>query len=493
MTTITTTDGLTTCSTRNAAEGVRGDHDGGALVFFVIMAMRDAYFFVRTAQTLRSRRHEVKFISFYQAANEYIESSGFECYDVYTHVRSPPQSTGTVADYEKRYGIANLHALILHEKLTSGNFDDASLERKFIAYLDGADKILAEASKETNGGGALVVQELGGFIGPLSVYFASRRRGMRHVFLEPSFFRKRLHFVTNGLQATDCSQAPTVAEPCNAGEIARYLEDIRTTRSLVIPSKDRHHFRDMRLGKVVNRTNLEKLRQKLVNKYVRGHRHEFDFIFGYSVGHLRMYCNRQMNALLYSSFDESCKSARYVYFPLHVRLDFALTIRSPEFLNQLGLIEVLCQALPAGVGLYVKEHPASIGGFSFREMRGLLKKFPRLRLIHPATNTHDLAERAELIVTINSKAGAEALIQGKKVIVLGDAFYAHSPLVTYVGDIRSLGQAIAGALREEPAPLAEVERFFRQVWSHTRPGELYDLSEDNIRGFAEAVHGATQG
>ena len=38
-------------------------------------------------------------------------------------------------------------------------------------------------------------------------------------------------------------------------------------------------------------------------------------------------------------------------------------------------------------------------------------------------NTYDIINKMDAIVTINSKVGAEALSQYKKVLVLGDAFY----------------------------------------------------------------------
>ena len=463
------------------------------------MAMRDVHFFVKVAQQLSSSQHgvEARFISFYQAGNAAIRKNGFHCYDAYAYRDNVATAeTRDAAHYEQTYGIANLHRLILHEKVTSANFDDAALEQKFMVSLDASDAMVRELLSGRNAADVTVIQELGGFLGPLSVFFACRRYGVEHVVLEPSFFRKRLHFVRNSLMAVDCARTePASAATADATWLQRYLDDLRRARNPVVPDKDIHHFKDMGLGKIVNRDNVAKLWRKLINKYVHRYHHEFDFIWRYSLRHARMYLNRRLNALLYSDFDSTARSARYVYFPFHVQLDYALTIRCPEYLNQLALVDYVCSILPSGVSLYIKEHPASIGGFGYGELRRLLRRHANLRLIHPSVNSYDLAENARLVVTINSKAGAEALVMGKPVIVLGDAFYTHSGLAAYVANPRQLEDVVREQLSDKaivPAPQQALD-FFQQVWRHTCAGELYNLDDANVEAFAADVWRQLQG
>jgi hypothetical protein len=457
------------------------------------MAMRDVRFFVKVAQQLSRSRDgaELRFISFYQAGNAEIRKNRFHCYDAYAYRdRIASADARKATQYEQMYGIANLHRLILHEKVTSANFDDIALEQKFMVSLDAADAIMRDLLSGRSATDVSVIQELGGFLGPLSVFFACRRHGVEHVFLEPSFFRKRLHFVRNSLMAVDCAGT----EPVSAGTVdaiwlQSYLDELRRARNPVVPDKDVHHFKDMGLGKIVNWDNLAKLWRKLINKYMHRHRHEFDFIWRYSWRHARMYLNRRLNALLYTNFDTDARAARYVYFPFHVQLDYALTIRCPEYLNQLALVDYLCSILPSDVSLYIKEHPASIGGFGYGELRRLLHRHKNLRLIHPSVNSYDLAEKSSLIVTINSKAGAEALVMGKPVIVLGDAFYTHSGLATYVANPRDLEQALRRQLSDKPIVTTPQQMldFFQRVWRHTYAGELYNLDDVNVESFAADI------
>ncbi len=460
-------------------------------IVFAVMAMRDVRFFVGVAQRLQALHCEcdVRFISFYQAGNDHIREHGFTCYDTYRYIGDTASvDQEAIRECEARYGVANIHKLILHEKLTSGRYSDGALEAKFVTYLDGMSRILQEARRDAER--VAVVQELGGFIGPLALYHASRPCGVEHIFLEPSFFRGRLHFVRNSLNAVDCASAPADgAADDESARVAAYLDELRHVRSPVIPDKDVHHFRDMGLHKIFNRGNIGRLARKLLNKYVYGYRHEFDFIMHYGMQHGVMYLNRKRNAFWYQQFDAGLQHRPYVYFPLHVRLDYALTIRSTEYLDQLALVGYLCHILPAGVSLYIKEHPASIGGFSYREMKQLLQRHPNLCLIHPQVNSYDLVEHARAVVTINSKAGAEAVVMGRKVLVLGDAFYSRSDLVTFVENLRAFEPTLRNALasgESGPTPQA-VQQFFARVWRHTHSGELYNLDVNNIDAFAKVI------
>lgn len=464
------------------------------IVIFVVMAMRDVHFFVKIAQRLSRMQQdmEVQFISYYQAGNQHIRQAGFYCYDVYTYldtVAVPGLSKAT--DYEKNYGITNLHRLILHEKVTSGFYDDNALEKKLMTNLATANTIMAEILSRHTAKDITVIQELGGFIGPISVFFASQSHGINHIFLEPSFFRGRLHFVCNSLLAVDCSlPIPDSLSASESEQVADYLEKLRRTRTPVIPDKDMHHFRDMGVDKILNWENLSKLWVKLRNKYIHHFRHEFDFIFRYSMRHLSMYINRRFNGFLYSAFDDATRNVQYVYFPFHVQLDYALTTRCPEFLNQIALVDYLCSTLPSGYYLYVKEHPASIGGFRYSELQHLLRRHSNLLLIHPSVNSFDLTDCAQLVVTINSKAGAEAIVLGKPVVILGDAFYTRSGLLRYVSSLRQLDEAIRSQLSDEAivATPQTLLAFFQQVWRYTYIGELYNLDDKNIANFTNEIN-----
>lgn len=453
-----------------------------------VIAMREVEFFGEMAEQLKRTNPslDISFVSFFQPGNALLREKGFPCHDLYQGIEAlVAPSDAHLRALECRYGIDNLHRLLVHEKLTHERFDDAMLLAKFCVYLERLDVILSEIRGDRPAQEVLVIQELGGFIAPLSLYYAARRQGMTHVFFEPSFFKGRLHYVVNGLSA--CQPEAPVASRETRDAVHDYLSRARTQRAPVVPAKDRHHFRDMGLAKIFNPSNAAKLYRKLRYKQ-RGLRQEYEHAWRHAGRALRMLVSRMRNNRLYSVFDESTRTANYVYFPFHVQLDYALTVRSPEYLDQLSLVRYLADVLPGRCLLYVKEHPASVGGFGHRAFRELLHTHRNVRVMHPRVNSYDIIENAKLVVTINSKVGAEALMLGKQVIALGDAFYSGSSLVQRVTRLADLDAAVRTAVEQRHEPISEeVEQFFGQVWGASRAGELYVMEQQNVRAFAHSL------
>jgi hypothetical protein len=453
-----------------------------------VIAMREVEFFIAVAVELKKTDPslDVSFVSFFQPGNALIRERGFTCFDLYEELnghRAPSESQ--LRALESRYDIDNLHRLLVHEKLTHDRYDDDVLLAKFSSYLERLDAILGEVSHGGPAQDVIVIQELGGFVAPLSLYYAARRHGMTHVFFEPSFFKGRLHYVINGLDACQPGAAAVSREARAA--VHEYLNRARNQRAPVVPAKDRHHFRDMGLAKIFNRTNAAKLCRKLWYRQ-RGLRQEYEHAWKYARRSVHMLASRMRNKRLYAEFDESSRAANYVYFPFHVQLDYALTVRSLEYLDQLSLVRYLADILPGQCQLYVKEHPASVGGFGHRAFRELLHTRRNIQVMHPRVNSYDIIENAKLVVTINSKVGAEALMLGKRVIVLGDAFYSASALVQRVNRLADLDVVVRSVLEHGRGPTSDdVEEFFGQVWKDSHAGELYVMERQNVQAFAQSL------
>jgi len=184
---------------------------------------------------------------------------------------------------------------------------------------------------------------------------------------------------------------------------------------------------------------------------------------------------------------------KYIYYPLHVPADFALTIRSLEYLDQYSFLDYAAKVTPVTHRLLIKEHPAHIGGLDSYRIRQLLKQNDNLWLVDPRVNNFDVMQRAEAVLTINSKSGAEALLLGKPCIVLGDAFYRGSRLVRPIDSLRELEPALAEALRSgDLSDQESIERFFQNVWDSSYPGELFDCTEANIVEISRSIQRCLQ-
>ena len=130
-----------------------------------------------------------------------------------------------------------------------------------------------------------------------------------------------------------------------------------------------------------------------------------------------------------------------------------------------------------------------MGAVDAGRLKRLLKRYDQLALINPAENNFDVLSRCEAVISVNSKSGAEAILLGKPVLVLGDAFYRDSPLATPVASIIEVGTRLRERLAEPWTPdnSVELERYFEQVWRCTHPGELYVESESNTKVFTKSL------
>lgn len=452
----------------------------GIDLVFSVIHQREVTFLVRVAEALHRQGFRVGLIAFHEAAGRMVRQAGVSVASVHElrRMRAVPE--------ERRAALGALEApdpllpdlasRVRHERLVFNRPEERLIE-KALEYEAILTDVLAAWGRPA------VVQELSGFIGPLALYVTARRLGLRHFFLEPAMFAGRLVFTESGLEARLDPQQDVSESDIEAARA--YVADYLARRLVLIPAKDRHFFVDMTARAVLNLDNVRKLARKLAHKYMLGIGEEYDAIGEYVRRHLLRLVRRRWLARFYEG---PVVGERFVYFPFHVPLDVQLTLRSPEYLDQEAFARRLAQSLPAGVWLYVKEHPASIGAHSLSALRQLLAT-GRVRLIHPSVNSFELIRDAAVVVTINSKVGAEALMQSKPLVVVGRAFYRGHGVSVDVEQREDLGGAVAAAAARPPDEDV-LNRFLGRVWAWTRPGELFDADPINVAAFVASVRAA---
>ena len=458
-------------------------------LIFAPIAERDVHFYLAAAHRLASRPElKIVFVSFYEPGNSWIERAGFEVFNPYKTLMSAGEKNLEPEAYAQKFGIGSIRALGLHETLTFGKSDPNEVDLKFCRYLQACDQLLSQIEEKYPSSSKVIIQELAGFVGPLSLFFAGMKRGWANEFLEPSFFKGRIHFLKNNLFLN--IPRNSAANSAAVSSVAQYLEKALSSKLVVAATKDSHHYKDMGLGKIFNSYNFEKITKKIFYKYVLGKKQEFDQILNHSLRSLRMLANRTKNGRAYAHLNDLSNlppGSKIVYFPFHVQLDFALTIRCPEWLDQLRLVENVLENLPANTVLVAKEHPASIGCLDQTRLEKVLAN-PKFKLMHPQINSHDILEKCCGAITINSKVGAEALSKGFPVISFGKAFYTQQGFTTEFTSWSQLKQDIGNwpAIRistDAPKPWLA---FLAQVWENSFPSELYDLSDAQVQDFSSA-------
>lgn len=446
-------------------------------IFFVTLAMNQTRFFEAIGNIMRDQGHEVAHLCFHEPSWEYLQSKNIRAYNMF----DSRYSQGKDIRWED-FGIENINLMLSHEQAAFECPESKPLLRKLQSYLAAADSILREAGgnhpRET-----VVIQELGGFLSNIATFYAARSLGIDNIFLEPSFFKGRIFFVRNSFAAPMIRETGE-AESDVKETVRKYLADAVARQSIVIPTKDTHHYRKP-LRKLLDIKNWRRLLEKTIDKFVKGKREEFDHLGGHVSRHVRMAVNSQ---LLKRHYQALPSGERFIYYPLHVPADVALTLRSPAYLDQLTLIDFIARSVPHPWKVVVKEHPALVGAVEYRRVRQLLARRDNVILVHPGTNNYKVVEQASAVITVNSKSGAEALLVGTPVVVLGDAFYRGCRLVHAINRLQDLPDIVTKILRASSrTDSTAANAFFTDVWIQSFPGELYDTMPQNIAQISDSL------
>lgn len=457
------------------------------MLLITTLAEYQTVFWAAVGRELRTRGRAVAFVSFDDRSTEMLAADGFEVFSLDERERAIVADEAAVRAAEAEYRMGNLNHWFAHERFAFGVRDTQALQSKLLGCLSLARR--ARESVRARDPRARMVQELGGFVSVVASFFAARACGMPHWYVEPSFFRGRMFFLRDSFAALKLD--PALDGPVSP-EVRDYLDRTLQTQAIVIPKKDAHQYASA-FRKIINVRNAKRLVQKVVDKHVHGKRQEFGHIGQYVSTHVRMLLDSRRLSGAYTPLGEL---GRFVYYPLHVPGDMALTLRSPQFLDQIAFVDYLARTVPRTHRVAIKEHPAMVGAIDARRVLGLLERYDTVALLPPTTNNYDVLRRADAVVTVNSKSGAEAALLGKRVLVMGDAFYRDSPLVEAVDSLDALESAVARAVAGADAPAHgrdAIERYFERVWRHTMPGELYVPQQDNVRTFTDSMLAATGG
>lgn len=130
---------------------------------------------------------------------------------------------------------------------------------------------------------------------------------------------------------------------------------------------------------------------------------------------------------------------RYIFIPFQVDYDSQILLFSPwvSSMDQLfNVIIELAQSFP-DYHFVLKEHPSSNRQYPHLHAQASDQVF-----FANEYATQTLIENAQAVITINSTVGIEALLFAKKVITLGEAFYAIEDLVLSARSVNELQHCV---------------------------------------------------
>lgn len=450
------------------------------MILITTLAEYQTRFWLKVAIELQNSGKEVVLLSFDDRSSELLDKVGLRSFNVpaLTKARdSDPYITSLEA--LDLYGINDANYWISHERITFSLKNSDEMISRLVKYTACVDEIISRLERDSRD--ITMIQELGGFISVLAAFFAARKNGINNIFFEPSFFKGRVFPLINSFDAPVIKKSATGSV---SGDVQETMRSIIATQAIVIPKKDVRQYRGA-LVKILDIANIKRLSEKVVDKYVLKKHQEFGHLSRYVGLHLKMAINAN---IMMSSYTPLSSLDKFIYFPFHVPGDMALTLRSPEYFDQLSLVEYMLKVVPNTHVLAVKEHPAQIGGLDAVRLKKLLKQYDNLVVINPRVNNYDVINKSALVVSINSKSGAEAGLLGKPSLVLGEAFYKDSPLVERVPSIAHLKDKIKEALGQwEHRPVAVREEYFQCVWDETVAGELYVEDDEEVIVFSRSI------
>lgn len=167
---------------------------------------------------------------------------------------------------------------------------------------------------------------------------------------------------------------------------------------------------------------------------------------------------------------------QYCYFPLHIEPEDTLNVCSPEFNNQVGIIDTLAKNLPAGVVLVVKEHPFGVSTRpkGFYEW---LSSIPNVYVASLDLSGPGLAQNSLFTATITGTAGLEAALAGVPVIAFShNILYTHMNHVRVITDMLELRQTIRKIVNE-PQDI-EANRLEAQRYLHALTAMSMDFKDE---------------
>jgi Capsule polysaccharide biosynthesis protein len=138
-----------------------------------------------------------------------------------------------------------------------------------------------------------------------------------------------------------------------------------------------------------------------------------------------------------------------ILYPLHDERDFQVAVRERHALPQEDFLLYVSSVLDPGQRLFVKPHPQHAADHHPILWRRLRQR-PNVSFLPADLSAAEAIAGSDVILTLASSLGFEALQVGKPVVCYGTPFYSRRGLTTDVADVRDIAAALSGAVGGGP-------------------------------------------
>jgi len=182
-------------------------------------------------------------------------------------------------------------------------------------------------------------------------------------------------------------------------------------------------------------------------------------------------------------YEEPPLDKKIIFFPLHYIAESQVTVRSNGFIDQVLLLKLISLNLPDNYKILIKEHPNVPGRMKLSDLLSI-RKLNNVSLVNPKKSAHELIKLSDIIMTINSTVGFEAILYQKPVITFGKSFYRGRGLTLDINSINELSKKLKKAEIFRPK-YENVIEFLKDIMELSIEGnfECPQLLVQNIHRF----------
>jgi capsular polysaccharide export protein len=183
-------------------------------------------------------------------------------------------------------------------------------------------------------------------------------------------------------------------------------------------------------------------------------------------------------------------STTNVLYPLHDERDFQVAVRERHAVPQEKFLLYVSSVLPSSYHLWIKPHPEFVADHNPLFWRDLAHR-PNVSFLRPDVSFEDAIAESDIVMTLSSTLGFEALQRHVPVVCYGSPFYSGRGLTTDVRDIRDISAAITRSLDSVPSP-SGIEDLKRLMMRMSWPGQFtpIDASQENLEDLANGLFDA---
>ncbi len=193
------------------------------------------------------------------------------------------------------------------------------------------------------------------------------------------------------------------------------------------------------------------------------------------------------NAAKFVSEHKTALPEHYIFIPFQVDYDTQILTYSPWIRDMRMLFNVIGHISMQLPDLYFvfKEHPSSIK--SYPDLHARAERSDRL-LFANAWPTQTLIEKSDAVITVNSTVGIESLLFHKRVIVLGNAFYAIEGITESAQGDKALLD-ILSRLQEWQPDTSLIDNFLKYLYyEYQIEGSMAQISEQGLEKIKEILN-----